>query len=140
MAKLIIAINLTFKEEGLWSDGKGKNANDSGGRTYKGIAENANKDWGGWIIINKHLKDKNFPQCLEDIPELQILTETRYRVKYWNPFWGDKILNQNTANNLFDTSVNFGASVAIKMMQQAVKLKSTGIMDEITLTKLNDIV
>jgi len=140
MAKLIIAINLTFKEEGIWSDGKGVNTNDSGGRTYKGIAENANKDWKGWEIINKHLKDKNFPQCLETIIELQTLVEDRYRVKYWNPFFGDKILNQNTANNLFDTSVNFGASVAIKMMQQAIKLKSTGIMDNITLTKLNSII
>lgn len=140
MAKLLIAINLTFKEEGIWSNGKGKNSNDSGGRTYKGIAEASNKDWKGWTIIDKHLKDKDFPNCLEPITELQDLVEDRYRKNYWNPFFGDKLNNQNIANNLFDTSVNFGPGTAIKMMQQSIKLKSTGIMDEITLNKLNSIV
>ena len=139
MSILKIALNETFKEEGLWSDGKGKNKNDAGGRTYMGIAEKMNPDWGGWAIIDKHLNDKNFPQCLENIPELQKLVDLLYDKRYWDIIWGDKILNQKIANNLFDTAVNMGPNTAIKLLQRSLEYKETGKMDENFLTIINKI-
>jgi lysozyme family protein len=139
MAKLSLALKATFGEEGVWSDGKGKNSSDSGGRTYKGIAETANPHWSGWIIINQHLNDKNFPQCLEQNIELQNLVEKLYTTNYWSEICGDKLINQLKANDLFDTAVNFGTNTAIKMIQESVAVKSTGIMDIITINKLNQL-
>ena len=137
MANLSLALKETFGEEGVWSNGKGKNAADTGGRTYKGIAETANPHWKGWIIINKFVNNKNFPKCLESNVELQNLVNELYNDNYWHEICGDKLVNQSKANDLFDTAVNFGPKAAIKMIQQSVMVKSTGIMDNITIEKLN---
>lgn len=140
MAKLSISLKRTFGEEGVWSNGKGKNANDRGGRTYKGIAETANPKWAGWAIIDKHINDKNFPKCLEQNNELQALVLELYTKKYWNLMWGDKINNQLIADDIFDTSVNVGVGTAIKLRQRSHKLKETSVMNDETLNFLNSIV
>ncbi len=139
MAKLLPALNLTFGEEGVWSDGKGKNANDAGGRTWKGIAENMHPNWKGWEIINLHLKDKDFPKSLQTNVELQNLVLSFYAHDFWNVMKGDEIESQEIANNLFDTCVNFGVSSGIKKMQRTLKVTVSGTMDKTTLDKLNQI-
>ncbi len=106
MANLKISLLKTLSHEGVWSN----DPDDSGGRTYKGIAEASNPKWSGWAIINLSLKDKDFPHCLESNIKLQNSVEECYRTNYWNKISGDKILNQKIADNLFDTAVNMGPS------------------------------
>ena len=136
MANLKISLLKTLSHEGVWSN----DPDDSGGRTYKGIAEASNPKWSGWKIIDLNIDDKNFPKCLESNVSLQNAVEECYRTNYWNKISGDKILNQKIADNLFDTAVNMGPSTAIKLEQRAIKCKETGYMDNTTLNILNQIV
>jgi lysozyme family protein len=43
-----------------------------------------------------------------------------YKDRYWNPWWGDEIHDQEIANELFDTSVNMGVSRAVKFLQKSL--------------------
>jgi lysozyme family protein len=43
-----------------------------------------------------------------------------YKDRYWNPWWGDDIDDQDIANEMFDTSVNMGVSRAIEFLQKSL--------------------
>lgn len=136
MANFDIAFQRTSKFEGGWVNDK----DDSGKETYKGISRVYQKSWAGWKIIDSYKKQSNFPKILESDKTLQELVKKCYRENYWTPIWGDKINNQNVANDLYDTAVNMGVGTSIKLSERQFKMKETAKMSNDLLIKLNSVV
>jgi lysozyme family protein len=136
MANFDIAFQRTSKFEGGWVNDDA----DSGKETYKGISRVYQKSWAGWKIIDSYKKKSNFPKNLESDKTLQELVKKCYRENYWAPIWGDKINNQNVANDLYDTAVNMGVGTSIKLSERQHKMKETAKMSQELLNKLNSVV
>ena len=136
MADFLTAFNRTEKNEGknVWVEIDG----DSGGETWSGISRKANPTWAGWKILDE-IKNKKNKQVIST-PELERLKKELYKTKYWNPVWGDKIKKQEVANDLYDTGVNCGVSMSIKLSERQFGMKETGKMSEELLNKLNSVV
>ena len=136
MADFLIAFNRTEKNEGkdIWTKVDG----DSGGETWSGISRKANPSWSGWKILDQ-IKNKKNGQKIST-PELEERKQSLYRTNYWNPIWGDEIINQKVANDLYDTGVNMGPSTSIKLSERQFGMKETGRMSDELLNKLNSVV
>lgn len=136
MADFLISFNRTEKNEGkdIWTKVDG----DSGGETWSGISRKANPSWSGWKILDQ-IKNKKNGQKIST-PELEYRKQSLYRTNYWNPIWGDEIKNQKVANDLYDTGVNCGVSISIKLSERQFKMKETGRMSDELLNKLNSVV
>ena len=70
---------------------------------------------------------------------LQTQVKTLYKTNYWNTIWGDKITNQDVANDLYDTGVNMGVAMSIKLAQRQFRMTQTGKMSDELLKKLNSV-
>lgn len=136
MADFLTAFNRTEKNEGkdIWTKVDG----DSGGETWSGISRKANPSWSGWKILDQIKNKKNGQKF--STPELEERKQSLYRTNYWNPIWGDEIKNQKVANDLYDTGVNCGVSMSIKLSERQFKMKETGRMSDELLNKLNSVV
>jgi lysozyme family protein len=60
-----------------------------------------------------------------------------YRRDYWDPCDGDLIQSQIVAELVFDAAVNMGPAQAVKLVQIAIGLEPTGVMDGALLDALN---
>lgn len=145
MANFENALDKVLQFEGFYSN----DPDDQGAETIFGVSRKFNRDWQGWKIVDKYKMLANFPECLKDNIELVEDVKWIYRHKYWNQMLGDKILNQNIANHLFDACVNMG-QISIKYMQKAIcdvksseknltpfVLSCDGVMGNNTLNALN---
>jgi lysozyme family protein len=119
-------ININFRKafelvinryEGKYSNDK----DDPGGETYKGIARNMNKDFGGWKIIDNCRGGNNFPNVLETMDTLQGLVMKFYKINYWDKFMGDKI-GEKSGIEMFDQSVNLGTGRAVEHLQRSLNI------------------
>lgn len=135
MADFIQAFNRTIRFEGGYVNDKF----DSGGETYMGIARKCNPHWLGWKIIDSYKGKPNFPKSLDKDRDLYQAVLSCYSSLYWSKIWGDKLDNQEVANDLFDTAVNMGVKTSIKLAQRQFKLSETGVMDEELFSKLNSV-
>ena len=135
MANFDISYNRTLKFEG----GYVNDDNDTGGETYKGISRKYNPSWSGWKIVDKYKGLKNFPKNLDTDSQLQILVKNCYYDNYWKTIHGNEINNQKVADDLYDTAVNMGISMSIKLSERQFKLSETGKMSSILLSKLNSV-
>jgi hypothetical protein len=133
MAKLDIALELTLKNEGFYSN----DPSDTGGETLWGIARNKEKNWAGWPIVDSLKNSSNFPNCLKNNAQLIQMRNDVYNTGYWKPIKGDDIINQEVANDLFDKAVNMGVRQAIVLCQRSLEIPETGKMDTGTLNVLN---
>ena len=97
--------------EGAYSN----DPDDVGGETYCGISRVYNPAWPGWDYID----EMKIGQTGFDKVVLEPLVRTFYKERYWNPFMGDR-LQQDIANEMFDTAVNMGIGRAIKFLQQGL--------------------
>lgn len=78
---------------------------DAGGETKYGISK------------------KSYPHL--DIKNLTIEQAKKiYKENYWDKCKCDEIMNQNIATQLFDTAINCGNSMAIKILQRAINVTS----------------
>lgn len=111
---------------------------DLGGETWSGISRKANPNWIGWDILDAIPKKKNNQVITSS--ELSVLKEKLFFDNYWTPIFGDKIKNQKVANDMYDTAVNLGVRMSIKLSQRQFGMKETGEMDEELLNKLNSVV
>lgn len=118
MAEFELAYNITLEHEG----GYVNDPYDIGGETYRGIARSYNPDWEGWLIIDNAKHQDNFPNSLKDSIVLSNMVKRFYKQNYWNLFWGDKISNQDIANELFDTAVNMGVYTSVKYLQISLNI------------------
>ena len=133
MANFDEAYRRTCSFEGGWV----KDDRDSGKETYKGISRVFNKNWAGWNIVDAYKKKPNFPKNLEADKKLQQLVKQCYREKYWTPIWGDRIINQKVANDLYDTAVNMGVGTSIKLAERQFVMAETARMSQRLLDNLN---
>ena len=97
---------------------------DRGGQTYAGIARNMNPRWPGWALIDRG----------QDVPA-QLVREF-YKINFWDPIQGDRIISQVIAQTIFDFHVNAGA-VARKLAQLVVGATPDGAIGDKTLAALN---
>jgi len=118
MADFKIAYNLTMGHEGGYSNDPA----DRGGETYKGVARKFWSGWNGWEIIDPMKAKSDFPKCLDANAELMSRTMQFYKVNFWDKLKCDVVIDQDVANELFDTSVNMGVSTAGKFLQEALNL------------------
>lgn len=134
-ADFIIAYNCTVSFEG----GYVNDSNDKGGETYKGISRVNHPEFIGWEIIDAYKQNGNFPKILSSIENLELMVRNFYKKEYWIKMRGDEILDQKTANLIFDSCVNMGVFQGIKISQSALGISKTGIMDDATLKALNSL-
>jgi lysozyme family protein len=114
MAKFEKAFKKTLAREG----GYVNDADDRGGRTYKGIAENYWPNWEGWPLIDELISEVKTPG-LE--VELKKKVEDFYYENFWKPLNLDHTLfTDELAEELFDTAVNQGLRTAGKYLQKAL--------------------
>ena len=74
--------------------------------------------------------------------DIRNLTEEQakviYKDGYWNGIKGDQLINQEIAEALFDTAVNMGPRMAVKLAQQALEVPDDGGLGPVTLAALNE--
>ena len=134
MANFLPAFKKTIASEGLYSNDK----EDTGGETVLGLTRAADADWGGWQLVDSMKKLDGFPSNLKGIRDkLEIMAQPYYKKKYWLPVRGDEILDQASAEDIYDMGVNSGPSQGIRLAQRAAGIKETGKMDDDTLKEIN---
>jgi lysozyme family protein len=136
MADFLTAKRRTDKNEGFYVNDPA----DAGGETLYGVARKKNPNWAGWAIVDSYKGKKDFPNVLKTNARLRELADALYKQQYWDTIWGDRINNQDVANNLYDFAVNAGVSTSIKISQRQFNLPETGAMSEELLIKLNTVV
>jgi lysozyme family protein len=102
--------------------GYANNPLDNGGETYKGIARKSHPAWLGWKIIDALRKEPGFPRNLKNNTNLQVQVESFYQVEFWDKIPGSSIAHQKIADELFDSSVNFGIKPAVGFVQKALNI------------------
>lgn len=110
MALLALALPLTLRHEGGWSD----DPDDPGGATMRGITLETARQHG---IASKGELRQISDEKIEEI----------YRASFWNKIQGDAIDDQRVAAKFFDMAVNFGPITAGKLMQQALNELGAGL-------------
>lgn len=97
--------------------------NDPGGETYIGISRVHNPEWQGWPIIDKvkkqGLSQKEFESVLEADQVLQDLVVVFYR-HIWVRLHCHEMIEQELAEQLFDSAVNCGETRAVIFLQTAL--------------------
>ena len=137
MADFDTAYAITRIHEG----GYVNNPKDTGGETYKGVSRKNNPGWAGWAIIDEQKQKPGFPGNLKSrTAELDPLVRQLFKANYWDVVWGDRILHQKVANDLFDFAINAGPAVSIRKAEKQFGMKETGRMSADLLTRLNAIV
>ena len=114
MADFDEAIDIILHHEG----GYVNDPDDPGGETNYGITK---RDF-------PHLDIKNL--TVQQAKEI-------YKDKYWNAVRGDRISNQEIANQMFDFAVNAGVNRATKIAQKIMKITADGIFGNQTLGNIN---
>ena len=115
---------LIFAEGGYVND-----SDDAGGETYLGISRKNNPKWMGWKTIDSIKKiygTKNITARLKANESITNSAKLLYKINYWDVLELDDIPNQDIAHQLFDTCVNCGKSIAIRIAQQVLLMTVTG--------------
>jgi len=124
-----------FKEILLYEGGYSDDEHDRGGKTRFGVTE---------AVARRH----EYQGDMKDIP-LQTAW-TIYKKDYWDTLKLDDVIDDKTATEVFDISVNMGPNVAGRMLQRALNLinrnevswkdiKVDGIVGQETINTLNSL-
>lgn len=116
------AFNKTMGIEGSYAN----DPQDRGGETYKGIARKRHPNWHGWVIIDQIKKEVGvLPSQINKKAKshsiLQNLVLLFYKENFWNVNKLDEVPDK-IAEELFDTGVNMGTSIASFFLQEALNL------------------
>jgi len=125
MANFEKAYNYLLQKEGYGSFSYSNQSEDLGGETYQGISRKYYPDWKGWKIIDNLKKELNFPQVLNISVELENASREFYIENKWNKIYGDKIPDQQTANEIFEQFVH-SEKMAGRSLQIALNTLSHG--------------
>jgi lysozyme family protein len=122
--------NLAYANTMINEGGYSNVATDRGGETYAGISRKNFPDWLGWMIIDHYkgqINAKPLNDMLVDNVDLQNQVRAFYKERFW-PVQFDQ-LDQDIANELFDTAVNQGLGTAIKYFQMALNFMNRNQKD-----------
>ncbi|MHB8579894.1 MAG: glycoside hydrolase family 108 protein [Ignavibacteriaceae bacterium] len=116
----LISFSKALSNEGIISN----NSFDKGGFTYKGISRIKHPSWPGWKIIDSVYRSTDYKsvQQLYNNAALQTAVTNFYRTEFWNKLQGDLHQSQLIANELFDSSINLGVSIASEFLQRTINL------------------
>ena len=140
MANYNIAYNKVIKIEG----GYVNDPDDAGGETYMGISRKFNPNAKFWKIIdeikskNKSITNKEMNAILKKNNSIIGEIKNIYKNKYWDKLYLDNLNSQKIAEELFDTAVNMGVSVAIKILQNSLRVKTDGKMSNDLIKQINE--
>ncbi len=145
----LASFNKAISNEGFISS----NPADKGGFTYKGISRTKHQTWLGWKIFDNIYRSQfaaanQSVQLLNRNTTLQNEVIKFYREEFWYKIQGDLLPSQLIADELFESSINLGVSVASEFLQKAINLLNRntrlyldivvdGIIGSQTLTALN---
>jgi lysozyme family protein len=132
--------------------GYANNPADAGGETYKGIARNFWKNWGGWKYIDG-VKANAVPQpaygttayrnhvaylsgCLAGLTSLQQMVLDFYKQNFWDKYRLPEVNDQSVATWLYDHVVNGGAR-GVQWMQEAAGVTADGKVGSATIVAIN---
>jgi lysozyme family protein len=101
--------------------------NDSGGRTYAGIAENYHKEWPGWEILD--MGGTPLPELVQDF----------YEETFWEPLGLPHVNHDAVAWPIFDFAITSGRMIAIKTAQSIIGVKQDLLIGPITIGALNSV-
>lgn len=121
--------DIEFEKLILAEGGYVNDSDDAGGETYLGISRKNNPKWIGWKTIDSIKKiygTKNITARLKENESLTNNAKLLYKINYWDVLELDDIPNQNIAHQLFDTCINCGKSIAIRIAQQVLLMTVTG--------------
>ncbi len=128
MAEFQAAVSYVLANEG----GLEENPHDPGGITNHGIS----------YRFLSAIRPTATEQDIRDLTFNQAIAI--YREQFWAHAPYSQIINQNVANYLFDTHVNCGLNIAVKIIQRAIwaivkqqKPVDDGILGNITLDQIN---
>lgn len=99
---------------------------DSGGPTNFGITQKTLSEWRGRAVMPDEIKSLHISEAM------QIL---KYR--YWNRLSPKLIKSEKILIAVFDASVLFGVSQAVKALQRAVEVDPDGILGPKTAARIN---
>lgn len=140
MADFKTAYQKTMKIEA----GYANNPNDHGGETWRGIARNYHPKWAGWGIIDSFKNKPGFEANLSASQTLERLVQELYKQEFWDVMWLDQFVNQDIAEEMFDTGANMDPRFPIEFLQKAINATSNnqlvvdGRMGPATLKAVND--
>ena len=121
--------DIEFEKLILAEGGYVNDYDDTGGESYLGISRKNNPKWIGWKTIDSIKKiygTKNITARLKENESLTNSAKLLYKINYWDVLELDDIPNQDISHQLFDTCVNCGKSIAIRIAQQALLMTVTG--------------
>jgi len=111
------------------------NPNDFGKETYAGITKRDNPNWEGWKFI-KQEKKKGKIKWNKHFPELDSLVKEHYRY-LWQKEPFEQINDSELRAFVFDFRIH--SSYSITLIQRSLQIKKTGILDSLTVAKLNSL-
>jgi len=94
---------------------------DYGGETYMGISRRWHPGWPGWAEIDRIKGMRPIRQDEEKLVDLDIVMAF-YKKEFWDKINGDKINDQNLANQVFDHAITSGPKDAACMLQVVLGL------------------
>ena len=135
MAKFEIADAATHINEVGYQNYADDNGNWTGGK--KGVGAQVGTING--ITAAEVMAYLKRTPTVDDVKNFPVSAQKEiYRKKYWNVIRGDEIVDQQTANILYDEAVNAGSSKSIREAQFVAGLPQTGKMDDATLNYINN--
>jgi len=116
------AYEVTMKDEGLgvWTN----DPDDPGDETYSGISRVHNKDWVGWVTVDKAKLEKSFPENIRNNRILLEMVKSHFKRTRWIEPGLDKVneVFPALADKMFNTITLYGEGRAIEWLQRTVNL------------------
>ena len=107
--------------------------------TFTGIYRGANPNWIGWDLIDKYRNGTKLNMPDDEYQRLVQMTKEFYRQNYWNKIQGDKIKNQDLANEIMLGAVLSHPKTVTKLLQSTLGLNTDGIFGSRTLEAINKV-
>lgn len=124
----------TLEHEG----GYANNPNDHGQETYMGISRRWFPDWEGWGEIDRIKARRPIRMGETNLVDVNLVFPV-YRKHFWDAIAGDKLPDQNIADQVFDHAVTSGPADAIKLLQKVFVVDMDGVIGPNTLRALVEI-
>ncbi len=115
--------NQVYKRTSILEGGYANNPSDKGGETYCGIARRFHPDWFGWKTVDRIKKGAGgeLPNNFK-IPILEDDVRVFYKRMFWDKIYGDQMLDEDIAAEVYDTAVNCEISVASRFLQRTLNV------------------